>query len=170
VVEGVKFTHSDCSGFVDSLREVGVRHARCTDEANADERTCRIGEMTIINNIHPMKLALGSYKIIGIPKLMKSAEGSRSIRVVGIQMMTIRRNVKHDVRNDAIKHLFNNLRKSVTSLNNICGTNQPTTSPRRIAKIGTPIPAPIANRSRRQNAMIGNTNLRGIILDILFFF
>jgi hypothetical protein len=152
-----------------SLTKGGVLQARRTDEAKADERTCRIGEMTVINNIHPMKLALGSYKISGIPKLTKSADGSRSIRVVGTQMMIMRRNVKHDVRNDANKHLFNNLCKSDTSRNNICGTNQPTTKPRRMAKMGTPMPAPTANRSKKQYAMNGSTNLREIILDILFF-
>jgi hypothetical protein len=64
--------------------------------------------MTTINTIHPMKLALGSNKINGIPKFARSADGSRSIRVIGPQMISISKNVKHDVRYAAVRHIFSN--------------------------------------------------------------
>ena len=140
------------------------------DEAKAVARTCKIGETTIINPIHPMKLALGSNKIKGIPKFARSADGSSSMRVVGPQVIIIMNNVKDDVRNDASRHFFSNSRKFDVSRKNIRGINQPTTNPKRIAKMGTPIPAPIARRSRKQNAMIGSRNRREINLDIFFSF
>jgi hypothetical protein len=150
-------------------RKVGVRHARCKDEAKAVARTCRIGETTIINTIHPMKLALGSNKIKGIPKLARSADGSSNMRAGGAQIIIIINNVKQDVRIDASMHFFSNSRKLAASRMNIRGANQPTTNPRRIAKKGTPMPAPIARRSRKQNAMIGSRNRREINLDIILF-
>jgi hypothetical protein len=116
-----------------------------------------------------MKLALGSNKINGIPKLTRSADGPRSILVVGTQMITISKKVKHDVRNDTVIHLLNNRRKSDSVLKNMGGTNQPTTNPRRIAKMGTPIPAPTAKISRKQKAKMGNKYLCELIFDIFVF-
>jgi hypothetical protein len=64
--------------------------------------------MIIIKTIHPIKLALGSYNIIGIPKFTKSADEFRSIGVIGPQMIIIINNVKHDVTHATDRHSLNN--------------------------------------------------------------
>jgi hypothetical protein len=93
--------------YIGCVSDFGGNHARRKDEAKAVVRTWRNGDTTIINAIHPMKLALGSYRIIGMPKFARSAEGSRSIREIGPQMRSIRNKVKLEVRKAAVRLFFN---------------------------------------------------------------
>jgi hypothetical protein len=60
--------------------------------------SCRNGDISIIRTIQPMKLAKGSYKIIGMPKLAMSLLGSKMIETVGPQIATIHSRVIAEVR------------------------------------------------------------------------
>lgn len=122
--------------------------------------------MTIINRTQPTKLAFGSYKSIGIPKFAKSAAGSKSIWAAGPQMMSINMNVKPAVRQAATRHMRSSWRQCEAVFTRIDGANQPVMNPNRIAKIGTPIPAPTAKRSRKTKTTKGTRNSRESKVDI----
>ena len=113
-----------------------------------------------------MKLALGSYRINGIPKFAMSASGSKSMRAIGPQMRSIRRKVKAEVRQAVIRHLRSRCQRFEAVPAKTDGAIQPTPNPSTIAKKGTPMPIPTAKRSRRIKAMMGKRNLRVRRVDI----
>jgi hypothetical protein len=126
---------------------------------------CRNGDIRIIRTIQPIKLARGSYRIIGIPKLAISLPGSKSRRMVGPQITTIQNRVTDEV-SKAYKTTF---RKT-------CGVelvfavmyltiNHPTKKPNRIGKMGTPIPMPTKMVSRTMKI---RKNQAGLIVCIHF--
>jgi hypothetical protein len=107
------------------------------------DNNCKNGDIRVIRPIHPIKLANGSYRIIGIPKLAISLPGSKRMVMVGPQIANIQNRVTAEV-SKAYRSTF---RKT-------CGTelvfaviyltkNHPTKKPNRIGKMGTPIPIPM---------------------------
>ena len=68
----------------------------------------RKGEITIINIIHPIKLNLGSNRIIGIPKSVKSKELSNIIGITLPQMATIVKKVKPEQKSKPSAHYLQN--------------------------------------------------------------
>lgn len=60
-------------------------------------RSCKNGDINTSSIIQPMKLTLGSYKIMGIPKFAKSAFGFNNMVLMGIQMINIHINVIEEV-------------------------------------------------------------------------
>ena len=113
-----------------------------------------------------MKLALGSYRINGIPKFARSASGSKSMPAIGHQMRSIRRKVKAEVRQAVIRHFRSRCRRFEAVPAKRDGANQPTPNPSRMAKKGIPMPPPTARRSSRMKAMIGRRNLRARRVDM----
>ncbi len=104
--------------------------------------------MNIIKTSQPIKLAFGSYRIMGMPKFWKSDAGSKSIIIMRPQIAHIIRKVKNEVIIADRKTFFSIsfvLRASWLILPAIY---QPTTNPKSMQKIGTPIPIPTHTRSR----------------------
>ena len=102
--------------------------------------SCKNGEIRIIRTIQPMKLARGSYRIIGTPKLAISRVGSNRIEMVGIQITIIQNRVTAEESKPYIS-VFRNTRGTAVVVTVIYLTiNQPTRKPNRMQKIGTPMP------------------------------
>jgi hypothetical protein len=66
-------------------------------EAKVVVNNCKNGDTNIIRTSQPTKLIFGSYSIIGIPKFMKSLAGSKSMEIIGPQIMLITPKVKSEV-------------------------------------------------------------------------
>lgn len=121
-------------------------------EAKIVVSSCRKGEMNTIRTSHPMKLAFGSYRIIGMPKFLKSDAGSKSRMMVRPQMAHITKKVKNEVMKAYLKTRWrvSLMLRSRTLI--LFAMYQPTTNPNSMQKIGTPIPIPTHRRSRRMKS------------------
>jgi hypothetical protein len=133
-------------------------------------KNCKNGDTKIISTIQPIKLASGSYRIIGIPKLAISLPGSKRRRMVGAQMTTIQNRVTAEV-SKAYRSTFRKTRgtklvRRVTYLT----INHPTKKPKRIGKMGTPIPMLMKTVSRTIKIRKTHTGfeLHSHFIDTLF--
>jgi hypothetical protein len=122
-------------------------------------KSCKTGDITIIKTIQPMKLAMGSYRIIGTPVVARSRPGSKSIDTVGPQMMIIPSRVT-----DAVITAYRRTLRKTCGIDVVLKviyltTNHPTGKPNRIQKMGTPIPIPIQTTSRRTKIPIAQRGL-----------
>jgi hypothetical protein len=109
--------------------------------------------------IHPIKLARGVYRIIGIPKFVKSRVESKSHSTVGSHITAIPNNVTVDVRIAAFASMERYAGDKSVETFKIIGIDKPTRNPKMIVKIGTPIPIPIDTSSRNKNRVIRNALL-----------
>ena len=134
--------------------------------------SCKNGDTKIMSTIQPMKLARGSYRIIGIPKLAISLAGSKRMDMVGPQIITIQNRVTAEVskayRSTFRKTCVTALVRRVTYLT----INHPTKKPNRIGKMGTPIPMPMKTVSRTMKIRKTHTGfeLHSHFIDTLFAF
>ena len=103
--------------------------------------------MTTIRTIQPMKLAKGSYRIIGIPAFARSLPGPYRY-VTNPQMAIMPSKVTADVASAYQRTFRKTWRTSVVVVVIYFTENQPTRKPNRIQKMGTPIPIPMQILSR----------------------
>jgi hypothetical protein len=98
--------------------------------------------MITIRTIQPMKLARGSYRIIGIPKFARSLPGSKSMLMLGPHSTSIQNSVTAEVS----KAYKITLRKTIgieeVVVVTYLATNHPTGKPNNMQKMGTPMPIP----------------------------
>jgi hypothetical protein len=120
-------------------------------------RSCKNGEIKTISTNQPMKLARGSYRIIGIPKLAMSLAGPKSIWMDGPHRTSIPSSVIAEVTKAYKITLRKTIDKDVVVEVTYLTVNQPTKKPNRIQKMGTPMPIPTQMTSSTTKIMKTHT-------------